>query len=136
MEQKALGIRSRASSSAGSPNLNGRRGSISARTASTLADRYLSFLHLAPAVLDLIGPDAELVTVKTDDEDDSDEKIPVARSASDYSYSAPEYAGPGFRIVGDAGGAFLATFCISILMCQRSSQHLSTPSFRRASTLL
>ncbi|KAI0779599.1 FAD/NAD-P-binding domain-containing protein [Fomes fomentarius] len=108
MDQKALGIRSRASSSAGSPNLSARRGSISARTASTLADRYLSFLHLAPAVLDLIGPDAELVTVKID-EDDSDENIPVARSASDYSYSAPEYAGPGFRIVGDAG-AFIDPF--------------------------
>ncbi len=102
MDQKQLGIRSRASSSAGSPHLNsGRRGSISARTASTLADRYLSFLQLAPGVSSLVG-DGELVSIKTDEED-SQEEAPVARSASDYSYSAAEYAGPGFRIVGDAG---------------------------------
>ena len=103
MEQKALGIRSRASSSAGSPHLGARRGSISARTASTLTDRYVSFLQLAPGVLELIG-DGELVSVKTDEDEDSTEDAPAARSASDYSYSAPEYAGPGFRIVGDAGG--------------------------------
>ncbi|KAI0708919.1 FAD/NAD(P)-binding domain-containing protein [Cerioporus squamosus] len=103
MDQKQLGIRSRASSSAGSPHLNGgRRGSISARTASTLADRYLSFLQLAPGVSSLVG-DGELVSIKTDEEDDSQQEAPVARSASDYSYSASEYAGAGFRIVGDAG---------------------------------
>ncbi len=103
MDQKQLGIRSRASSSASSsPLLGGRRPSISSRTASTLAARYVSFLQLAPGVLDLLG-DGELVTVKTD-EDGSEEEPPVARSASDYSYSATEYAGPGFRLVGDAGG--------------------------------
>ena len=103
MDQKQLGIRSRASSSAGnSPFLGGRRPSISARTASTLAERYVSFIQLAPGVLDLIG-DGELVAVKTD-EDSEEEESPVARSASDYSYSATEYAGPGFRLVGDAGG--------------------------------
>ncbi|PIL36293.1 hypothetical protein GSI_01956 [Ganoderma sinense ZZ0214-1] len=108
MDQKQLGIRSRASSSAGSsPLLGGRRPSISSCTASTLASRYVSFLQLAPGVLDLIG-DGELVTVKTD-EDDSEEESPVARSASDYSYSATEYAGPGFRLVGDAG-AFIDPF--------------------------
>ncbi|RPD78118.1 FAD/NAD(P)-binding domain-containing protein [Lentinus tigrinus ALCF2SS1-7] len=102
MDQKQLGVRSRASSSAGSPHPSGgHRGSISARTASTLADRYVSFLQLAPGVLGLVG-DGELVSVKTD-ENDSEEEPPVARSASDYSYSAGEYAGPGFRIVGDAG---------------------------------
>ena len=102
MDQKQLGIRSRASSSAGnSPFLGGRRLSISARTASTLAERYVSFIQLAPGVLDLIG-DGELVAVKTDEDDE--EESPVARSASDYSYSATEYAGPGFRLVGDAGG--------------------------------
>ena len=106
MEQKQLGIRSRASSTAGSPHLGGgRRGSISARTASTLADRYVSFLQLAPSVSNLIG-DGELVSVKTDE--GSEEEPPVARSASDYSYSAGEYAGPGFRIVGDAGCEFVA----------------------------
>ncbi|TBU24654.1 FAD/NAD(P)-binding domain-containing protein [Dichomitus squalens] len=108
MDQKQLGIRSRASSSAtNSPLPGGRRPSISARTASTLAGRYVSFLQLAPGVLDLIG-DGELVAVKTD-EDDGEEEPPVARSASDYSYSATEYAGPGFRLVGDAG-AFIDPF--------------------------
>ena len=101
MDQKKLGIRSRASSSAGnSPRLGSRRPSISARTASTLADRYVSFLQLAPGVLDLVG-DGELVAVKTDEDE---EEPPVARTASDYSYSASEYGGPGFRLVGDAGG--------------------------------
>lgn len=104
MDQKQLGIRSRASSSANSPLIGGRRPSISSRTASTLASRYVSFLQLAPGVLDLIG-DGELVTVKTE-EDDSEEETPAARSASDYSYSATDYAGPGFRLVGDAGGTF------------------------------
>ncbi|KAG6895125.1 hypothetical protein C0993_010123, partial [Termitomyces sp. T159_Od127] len=28
------------------------------------------------------------------------------KSAADYSYSAGDYAGPGYRIVGDAGGAY------------------------------
>ncbi|KAM5533745.1 hypothetical protein V8D89_012618 [Ganoderma adspersum] len=107
MDQKQLGIRSRASSSASSPLLGGRRPSISSRTASTLASRYVSFLQLAPGVLDLIG-DGELATVKTE-EDDSEEEPPAARSASDYSYSATEYAGPGFRLVGDAG-AFIDPF--------------------------
>ncbi|KAI9061696.1 FAD/NAD(P)-binding domain-containing protein [Trametes sanguinea] len=103
MDQKQLGIRSRASSSAGgSPCLGGvRRDSLSARTSSTLAERYLSFLQLAPGVLELIG-DGELVALKTDEDDDEPEG-PLARSASDYSYSATEYAGSGWRLVGDAG---------------------------------
>ncbi|KAJ8488641.1 hypothetical protein ONZ51_g3445 [Trametes cubensis] len=104
MDQKQLGIRSRASSSAGgSPSLsNVPRDSLSARTSSTLAERYLSFLPLAPGILDLIG-DGELVTIKTEGEDDEEAEGPMARSASDYSYSATEYAGPGWRVVGDAG---------------------------------
>ncbi|CDO75697.1 hypothetical protein BN946_scf184585.g10 [Trametes cinnabarina] len=104
MDQKQLGIRSRASSSAGgSPSLGGhtRRDSLSARASSTLAERYLSFLQLAPGVLELIG-DGELVALKTDEDDDEPEG-PMARTASDYSYSATEYAGQGWRVVGDAG---------------------------------
>lgn len=105
MDQKQLGIRSRASSSAsGSPSLGNsvRRDTLSARASSTLAERYLSFLELAPGVLDLIG-DGELVSLKTDEDEDDDAEVPVARSASDYSYSASHYAGPGWRLVGDAG---------------------------------
>ncbi|KAF5351714.1 hypothetical protein D9756_007522 [Leucocoprinus leucothites] len=63
--------------------------------ASTLAARYLVNLSFAPGVVDLIG-DGKLVegSVKT---------------ASDFSYSAPSYAGPNYRIVGDAG-AFIDPF--------------------------
>ncbi|OBZ69478.1 Tryptophan 2-halogenase [Grifola frondosa] len=107
MGQKQLGIRSRASSSAGGsptlPTFAARRPSLSTRVSSTLAERYLSFLPLAPGVVSLIG-EGELVTVKTDE----GEEPPVARSASDYSYSASDYAGPGFRF-GDAG-AFIDPF--------------------------
>ncbi|KAI0633487.1 hypothetical protein C8Q77DRAFT_791625 [Trametes polyzona] len=109
MDQKQLGIRSRASSSAGgSPSLgSARRDTLSARASSTLAERYLSFLQLAPGVLDLVG-EGELVSIKTDQEEE-DEEGPMARSASDYSYSASQYAGPGWRLVGDAG-AFIDPF--------------------------
>ncbi|KAI0364421.1 FAD/NAD-P-binding domain-containing protein [Pilatotrama ljubarskyi] len=112
MDQKQLGIRSRASSSAGgSPALGGShhgRDTLSARKSSTLAERYQSFLELAPGILELVG-DGELVTLQTDEDDGEDAEVPAARSASDYSYSASEYAGPGWRLVGDAG-AFIDPF--------------------------
>lgn len=57
----------------------------------------LSFYHhelsRAPHIMALLVS-ATLVT----------DKGPVIRSASDYSYSATSYAGPGYRIVGDAAG--------------------------------
>ena len=84
MDQTQLSIRNRAMAS------------------SSLTDRYRSFLLLAPTVRGLIG-DGELVAVQSE-EDDSPGERPTVRSTSDYSYSAPEYAGPGFRIIGDAGG--------------------------------
>ena len=36
--------------------------------------------------------------------EDENGEAPSARSASDFSYSADEYAGDGWRIIGDAGG--------------------------------
>jgi len=36
--------------------------------------------------------------------------IGLVNSASDYSYKSAIYAGPGWRVVGDAGGAFLDDF--------------------------
>lgn len=130
MDQKQLGVRSRAASSATSTPLpasplsnplfnsmpsftsmpsksNGdssasaksSSGTGSARMHSTLAERYLTFLHLAPGVQALIGGGAELVNVEDEKGD-----APAARSASDFSYQAEEYAGVGWRIVGDAGG--------------------------------
>lgn len=55
-----------------------------------LPARYLASLNLAPGVVKLIGK-GMLVAGSV-------------KSASDFSYSAPFYAGPNYRIVGDAGG--------------------------------
>ncbi|EMD33059.1 hypothetical protein CERSUDRAFT_108283 [Gelatoporia subvermispora B] len=135
MGQKELGIRSRAASSASSTPFTPstfaststcpasaststsspassppQRPALTKKTSSNLADRYLSFLQLAPGVLELIG-DGELVRVSTEEGRHAygDPDAPFARSASDYSYSADRYAGPGYRIVGDAG-AFIDPF--------------------------
>lgn len=58
---------------------------------SAMVSRYISNLSLAPGVVLLISSTGIM-----------DEGS--VRSASDFSYSAPIYAGNGFRIVGDAGG--------------------------------
>ncbi|KAJ7713062.1 putative halogenase [Mycena metata] len=57
-------------------------------------EHYKTQLALAPAVVDLIGSGKLTTEVKT---------------AADYSYSADAYAGPNFRIAGDAG-AFIDPF--------------------------
>lgn len=59
--------------------------------ASSTASRYISALSLAPGLVDLVNPHGRLVQGSI-------------RSASDFSYSAPSYAGNGYRIIGDAGG--------------------------------
>ena len=101
MDQKAHGVRSRAASSATTAPLPPTGTSASAQ--STLAERYLTFLHLAPGVQALMGEGAELIRVE-----DENGNAPAARSASDFSYSAEEYAGCGWRVVGDAGGKFVS----------------------------
>ena len=58
---------------------------------STLRSRYLSYLSLAPGVVKLISDRGKL----------RDKSV---KSSSDFSYSANSYAGPGYRIAGDAGG--------------------------------
>ncbi|KAJ7220920.1 putative halogenase, partial [Mycena pura] len=55
---------------------------------------YLNQLQLAPGVVDLLGCGKLTSEVK---------------SAGDYSYSAAQYAGPNYRIAGDAG-AFIDPF--------------------------
>ncbi len=65
---------------------------LASSTDSTIIHRYLSHLSYAPGVLRLITENGTLVSKKG------------VRSASDFSYSAPLYAGNGYRIVGDAGG--------------------------------
>ncbi|KDR75254.1 hypothetical protein GALMADRAFT_226924 [Galerina marginata CBS 339.88] len=63
---------------------------------STMTMPYLSNLSFAPGVVKLITSSGVL------------EEGSVKR-ATDFSYSAPSYAGPGFRVVGDAG-AFIDPF--------------------------
>jgi len=138
MAQKQLGLRSRASSSAspscspaptfvspaaaspGSANARPRSlSTLSTRTASTLAERYLGFLQLAPGVRELIG-EGTLVDVAGPSTGmgvgseherawSGGEEARAVRSASDYSYHADVYAGEGWRLVGDAG-AFIDPF--------------------------
>jgi flavine halogenase len=71
----------------------------------TLVSRYLAALPLAPNVSGLVGKSAELVkdTIGFDEKGD---RSPMAtiKMASDYSYSSHSYAGPGWRLAGDAGG--------------------------------
>ncbi|KZT69721.1 FAD/NAD(P)-binding domain-containing protein [Daedalea quercina L-15889] len=137
MAQKQLGLRSRASSSASASASNApspappfsipaafaasasagkarprSMSTLSTRTASTLAERYLGFLQLAPGVLDLIG-EGELMDVAGDgmgaEQEAQGEAARAVKSASDYSYHADVYAGGGWRLVGDAG-AFIDPF--------------------------
>ena len=61
---------------------------------STLTARYLSSLTLAPGVVNLITQSGIL-------------EGGSVKSASDFSYSANSYAGPGYRIIGDAGGQLI-----------------------------
>ncbi|KAJ3844323.1 FAD binding domain-containing protein [Lentinula raphanica] len=89
---------------------------------SSLVSRYLSNLPLAPGLMRLLcGKDA---SSSGNSGLGHDMKIPEGeehlhmravleqgsvRSASDFSYSAPSYAGKGYRIAGDAG-AFIDPF--------------------------
>lgn len=59
-------------------------------TNSTMAARYISNLSLAPGIVKLISSAGKM-------------EPGSVKSASDFSYSASAYAGPNFRIVGDAG---------------------------------
>ncbi|KAF9460768.1 hypothetical protein BDZ94DRAFT_1169211 [Collybia nuda] len=57
---------------------------------STTTARYISNLSLAPGIVKLISSTGKMQPLSI-------------KSASDFSYSASLYAGPNFRIVGDAG---------------------------------
>lgn len=61
----------------------------------TTSTFYLHELEQAPIVKALIA-DGTLI---------EDRPEPTIMSASDYSYSASYYAGPNYRIIGDAAGA-------------------------------
>jgi len=66
---------------------------------STLATRYQSHFALAPGLVKLIGNG--VLTTKAGNEDGKVD--PLVRSATDFSYSAEQYAGNGYRLAGDAG---------------------------------
>jgi len=69
---------------------------------SSLTAHYLDELKLSPGVLKYIGDDAKLVDVGKDGG-------PAVKQAADYSYSASAYAGPNWRLIGDAS-AFIDPF--------------------------
>ncbi|KAI0316299.1 hypothetical protein OF83DRAFT_1084353 [Amylostereum chailletii] len=97
------------------------------RTVLGARERYFAALELAPGVKALLGKHATIMkggdpSAGARDLDDEDVEVPsfeeegseggedrTIRTASDYSYSAATYSGPGFRIVGDAG-AFIDPF--------------------------
>lgn len=105
---------------------------------SNLAERYLSFIPLAPGVRKLIGENGKFVGINEDytvvseysspfsheqpeggtfrDRKDKEE-VPMARTASDFSYSCGKYAGDRWRIIGDAGGklTLLSSFVLLVL---------------------
>ena len=61
----------------------------------SLQDHYLEELQRAPGVMKLIGEGR----LRNKDNPEG------VKAASDFSYAAPSYAGPRYRIAGDAGGA-------------------------------
>lgn len=67
----------------------------------SLQDFYLDQVKLAPGLIKDLIPNAKMIRK---------EGGPLVRQASDYSYSANSYAGPGYRLVGDAACASLYNF--------------------------
>ncbi|RDB25192.1 Sulochrin halogenase [Hypsizygus marmoreus] len=68
----------------------------SASSKSNVTTWYISNLSLAPGIVKLVTPTGNMIESSV-------------QSASDFSYSAPSYAGSNYRIVGDAG-AFIDPF--------------------------
>ncbi|KAG2137224.1 hypothetical protein BD769DRAFT_1638137 [Suillus cothurnatus] len=80
---------------------------VRASKGSSLEDRYRLSTSLAPELIKLIGT-GKMVQKETYGGQPG-QLDPLIRSASDFSYSASSYGGPGFRLVGDAG-AFIDPF--------------------------
>ncbi|KII95738.1 hypothetical protein PLICRDRAFT_129672 [Plicaturopsis crispa FD-325 SS-3] len=113
--------------------------------ADALQETYRALLPLAPGVVRLIGSGTlvgKVVQADAGEEDamtgngvraagdarrggvsvDKEEgEVPLVRSASDFSYSAPEYAGAGYRIVGDAGSFIDPFFSSGIHLAMTSA---------------
>lgn len=80
---------------------------VRALKGSSLEDRYRFSISLAPGLVKLIGPGRIVQKNGVDGQPDQ-----LIRSASDFSYSASSYGGPGFRLIGDAGGTNFSLFFI------------------------
>ncbi|KAG2353895.1 hypothetical protein BDR07DRAFT_1553174 [Suillus spraguei] len=78
--------------------------SVRALKDNSMEERYRLSAALAPGLVELLGP-AKLVQKQVVGGQPG-ELEPLIRSASDFSYSASSYGGPGFRVVGDAGAAW------------------------------
>lgn len=74
----------------------------------SLQDHYLQELRLSPNVLELIG-EGQLR---------NKDKSEAVKAASDFSYSASTYAGPNYRIAGDAGGTQICPVARSLVLKQ------------------
>ncbi|KIJ65857.1 hypothetical protein HYDPIDRAFT_109904 [Hydnomerulius pinastri MD-312] len=86
---------------------------------SSTATRYQSFLSLAPHVFNLIGDGVLVAKPSVDGPPGSLD--PLVRSASDFSYSAPEYGGNSFRIIGDAGAFIDPLFSSGVHLAMTSA---------------
>jgi hypothetical protein len=85
---------------------------IRALKGSSLEDRYRLSISLAPGLVKLIGSGRMVQKEAVGGQPGQLDLL--IRSASDFSYSASSYGGPGFRLVGDAGGANFNIFFISL----------------------
>ncbi|KAG2069588.1 hypothetical protein BDR04DRAFT_1118910, partial [Suillus decipiens] len=74
---------------------------VRALKGSSIEEHYRLFTALAPGLIELLGP-AKLVQKEVVGGQPG-QLDPLIASASDFSYSASSYGGPGFRVVGDAG---------------------------------
>ncbi|KAG1865902.1 hypothetical protein DFJ58DRAFT_863667 [Suillus subalutaceus] len=86
---------------------------VSALKGSSLEDRYRISVSLAPALIKLIG-NGKMVQKEASGGQPRQLDL-LIRSASDFSYSASSYGGPGFRLVGDAGGTNLNIFLVYMM---------------------
>lgn len=81
--------------------------STAAPHSSAMTLRYVANIALAPGLVKLLTSNGQLIPGSV-------------KSASDYSYSAPSYAGPGYRIVGDAGGKIILVSQVLLFIFCRS----------------
>jgi hypothetical protein len=83
-----------------------------ANKAATLREHYLEQLDFVPGLKKLVG-NATLVNGEV-------------KSCSDYSYKADQYAGDGFRIIGDASGRWTGEHLFVLSTDAFFSLHRST----------